>query len=176
MALKLHVILKTSLFFVWILPIFWMLMLASLQMLRHPSVWQVCNVCMWVSQPPGGSKWKGGKLRKCSYAHLRLRAWLWHSGQTRFLWQSNWNCWYVLSVIQLIEWPVTICDVIMENQSEYGNIDFKIEPNIAENCRKFLVFPVVFGILQMLISLEPIDQYQWGFLQNIAVKMVHTVS
>ena len=27
-----------------------------------------------------------------------------------------------------------------------------------------------------VISLEPIDQFQCGFLQNIAVKMVHTVS
>ena len=35
---------------------------------------------------------------------------------------------------------------------------------------------IVFGILQLLISLEPIDQFQWGFLQNVAVKMVHTVS
>ena len=33
----------------------------------------------------------------------------------------------------------------------------------------------VFGILQQLISLEPIDQFQWGFLQNVAVKVVHTV-
>ena len=38
------------------------------------------------------------------------------------------------------------------------------------------MFPIVFGILQLLISLEPIDQFQWDFLQNVAVKMVHTVS
>ena len=55
---------------------------------------------------------------------------------------------------------------------EVGNIDFKIEPNKAENVFCFLLF---FGILQLLISLEPIDQFQWGFLQNEAVKMVHTI-
>ena len=38
------------------------------------------------------------------------------------------------------------------------------------------MFPIVFGILQLFISLELIDQFQWGFLQNVAVKMVHTVS
>ena len=65
-----------------------------------------------------------------------------------------------------------ICDVIKQNQSEPRNIDFKIEPNKAEKC---LLFPIVFGILQLLVSLEPIDQFQWGFLQNVAVKMVHTI-
>ena len=35
------------------------------------------------------------------------------------------------------------------------------------------MFTVVFGILQLLISLEPIDQ--WGFLQNVGVKMVYTI-
>ena len=63
--------------------------------------------------------------------------------------------------------------LIKQNQLEVGNIDFKIEPDNAENC---LLFPVVFGILQMLISLEPIDQFHWSFLQNVAMKMVHTVS
>ena len=33
-----------------------------------------------------------------------------------------------------------------------------------------------FGILQLFISLETIDQFQWGFLQNVAVKLVHAVS
>ena len=37
--LKLHVILKTSLFFVWIIPIFWMLMLASLQLWALEHMW-----------------------------------------------------------------------------------------------------------------------------------------
>ena len=60
----------------------------------------------------------------------------------------------------------SICDVIKQNQSEVGNIDFKIKPNKAEN----VVSPIVFGILQLLISLKPIDQFQWGFLQNVAVK------
>ena len=33
-----------------------------------------------------------------------------------------------------------ICDVIKQNQSEVGNIDFKIEPNKAENVFCFLLF------------------------------------
>ena len=37
-------------------------------------------------------------------------------------------------------------------------------------------FDIVFGILQLLVSLEPIDQFQWGFLQNVALKMLHTVN
>ena len=61
--------------------------------------------------------------------------------------------------------------MIKQNQSEVGNIDFKIEPNKAEN-----FFSIVFGILKLLTSLEPIDQFQWGFLQTVAVTMVHTVS
>ena len=52
-----------------------------------------------------------------------------------------------------------ICDKIKQNQSEVGNI--------AENIS---CFPIVFAILQLLISLKPIDQFQWGFVQNIAVK------
>ena len=64
------------------------------------------------------------------------------------------------------------CDVIRQNQSELGNIDFEIEPNKAENV---FLFPTVFGILSLLISLEPINQFQWGFLQNVAVKMMHTL-
>ena len=66
-----------------------------------------------------------------------------------------------------------ICDVIKQNQSEVGNIDFKIEPNKAENIFCFLL---CFCFLQLLISLEPIDQFQWGFLQNVAVRVVHTES
>ena len=45
----------------------------------------------------------------------------------------------------------------------------------AKQSKKCLLFPIV-GILQLLISLEPIDQFQWGFLQNAAEKMEHTVS
>ena len=63
--------------------------------------------------------------------------------------------------------------MIKQNQSEVGNIAFKIR---AKQRRKCLLFPIVFDILQLLISLEPIDQFQWGFLQNVAVKMVHTDS
>ena len=68
---------------------------------------------------------------------------------------------------------IYICDsdVIKQNQFEVRNIDFKIE---LQN-RKCLLFPIVFGILQLLISLEPIDQFQWSFLQTAAVKMVNTV-
>ena len=33
-----------------------------------------------------------------------------------------------------------ICDVIKQNQSELGNIDFEIEPNKAENVFCFLLF------------------------------------
>ena len=61
-----------------------------------------------------------------------------------------------------------ICDVIKQNQSEVGNIDF----NKAENVFCFPLFLASFNCS----SLEPIDQIQWGFLQNVAVKMVHTVS
>ena len=64
------------------------------------------------------------------------------------------------------------CDAIKQNQSKLGNFDFKIEPNKAENV---LLFPIVFVILQLLISLEPIYQFQLDFLQNVAVKMVHMV-
>ena len=57
--------------------------------------------------------------------------------------------------------------MIKQNQSGVRNIDFKIEPNKAEN---------VFCFLLVLASFfEPIDQLQWGFLQNVALKMVHTV-
>ena len=68
---------------------------------------------------------------------------------------------------------VEICDVIKQNQSEVGNIDFKIEPNKAE--MSFVSY-IVFDILQLFISLKPIYQFQWGFLQNVALKMVHTIS
>ena len=33
-----------------------------------------------------------------------------------------------------------ICDVIKQNQSQVGNIDFQIEPNKAENVFCFLLF------------------------------------
>ena len=62
--------------------------------------------------------------------------------------------------------------MIKQNQLEIGNIDFKKDTNKAENIFCFLLF---FGILQLLISLEPIDQFQLGFLQNVAVQMVRTV-
>ena len=65
------------------------------------------------------------------------------------------------------------CDVINQNQSELRNIDFKIGPNKVENV---FLFPVGFLIFQLLISVEPIDQFQWGFLQNVAVKVAHTDS
>ena len=57
--------------------------------------------------------------------------------------------------------PISICDVIKQNQSEVGNIGFKIEPNKSENV---FLFPIVFGILKRLISLETIVQFQWSFV------------
>ena len=48
-----------------------------------------------------------------------------------------------------------ICDVIKQNQSEVGNIDFKIEPNIAENIFCFLLFLASFNC-----------SYLWNQLTN----------
>ena len=39
----------------------------------------------------------------------------------------------------------TICDAIEQNQLEVGNIDFKIEPNKAENVVCFLLFLASFN-------------------------------
>ena len=55
---------------------------------------------------------------------------------------------------------VYICDVIKQNQSE--------EPNKAENVFSFILFLASFNC--------SIGQFQWGFLQNVAAKMMHTVS
>ena len=66
-----------------------------------------------------------------------------------------------------------ICDVIKQNQSEVGNIDFKIEPNKAENVFCFLLF---LASLNCSYLRNQLTNFQWGFLQNIAVKMMHTVS
>ena len=40
---------------------------------------------------------------------------------------------------------INICDVIKQNQSEVGNIDFKIEPNKAEKFFCFLLFLAPFN-------------------------------
>ena len=61
-----------------------------------------------------------------------------------------------LQMLQLCCQCNTKCDAIKQNQSEVGNIDFKIQPNKAENVLCFLFF---FGILQLLLSLEPIEQF-----------------
>ena len=49
----------------------------------------------------------------------------------------------------------SICDVIKQNQSEVGNVDFKIEPNKAENVFCFLLFLASF-----------ICSYLWNRLTN----------
>ena len=49
----------------------------------------------------------------------------------------------------------TICDVIKQNQSEVGNIDFKKEPNKAENVFCFLLFLASFNC-----------SYLWNQLTN----------
>ena len=48
-----------------------------------------------------------------------------------------------------------ICDVIKQNQSEVGNIDFKIEANKAENVFCFLLFLASFNC-----------SYLWNQLTN----------
>ena len=50
---------------------------------------------------------------------------------------------------------LTKCDVIKQNQSEVGNIDFKIEPNKAENIFCFLLFLASFNC-----------SYLWNQLTN----------
>ena len=49
-----------------------------------------------------------------------------------------------------------ICDVIKQNQSENGNIDFEIEPNKAENVFCFLLFLAFFNC-----------SYLWNQLTNL---------
>ena len=65
------------------------------------------------------------------------------------------------------DYIVCVCDVIKQNQSEVRR---------PKQRRKWLLFPIVFGMLQLLISVEPTDPFQWGFQQNVAVKMMLTVS
>ena len=69
--------------------------------------------------------------------------------------------WKHVSKIQNHGYIKTVICCDQANQSEVRNIDFKIEPNKADNV---FCFPDVFGILQLFISLEPINKYQWGFL------------
>ena len=47
----------------------------------------------------------------------------------------------------------SICDVIKQNQSEVRNIDFKIEPNKAENVFCFLLFLASFNCSYLWIQL-----------------------
>ena len=50
----------------------------------------------------------------------------------------------------------TICDVMKQNESELINTDFKmIKLNKADD---------FFPTLQLAVSLEPIEQFQWGLL------------
>ena len=55
--------------------------------------------------------------------------------------------------------------MIKQNQSEVGNIDFKIEPNKAKK-----------SFISYCFWHTSTVQKKWGFLQNADVKMVHTVS
>ena len=50
---------------------------------------------------------------------------------------------------------INICDVIKQNQSEVGNIDFKIQPNKADNVFCFLLFLASFNC-----------SYLWNQLTN----------
>ena len=53
-----------------------------------------------------------------------------------------------------------ICDVMKQNQSEVRNIDFKIEPNKAENVFCFLLFLASFNYLYLW---NPLTNFNWVF-------------
>ena len=38
------------------------------------------------------------------------------------------------------------------------------------------MFPVEFATLQLPVFWEPIDQFQWGLLQNVALQMMYTIN
>ena len=63
--------------------------------------------------------------------------------------------------------------MIKQNQSEVGNIEFKIELNKAENVFCFLLFSASFNCSHLWNQLT---NFNGGFLQNVTVKMVHTAS
>ena len=73
---------------------------------------------------------------------------------------SNWLQYYRdivpdLNMYVCIMLNTHICDVIKQNQSEVGNIDFKIEPNKIENAFCFLLFLASFKC-----------SYLWNHLTN----------
>ena len=43
--------------------------------------------------------------------------------------------------------------------------------DIARKRNKFLLFSIVLRILQLLITLEPLDWFRWGFQQNVPLQM-----
>ena len=49
--------------------------------------------------------------------------------------------------------------MIKQNESELANTVFKIQPNKADS---FFLFLIVYSILQLFVSLEPIAQSLWG--------------
>ena len=62
---------------------------------------------------------------------------------TEVFWELS-NCAFLYYLLN------NICDVIKQNQSEVRNIDFKIEPNKAENFFCFLLFLASFkGVLHL---------------------------
>ena len=88
--------------------------------------------------------------------------WLPSHSITSFIWCSMHSFHFTWQNLVTIEWPsykfktvINICDVIKQSQSEVGNIDFKIEPNKAENVFCFLLFLTSF-----------IRSYLWNQLTN----------
>ena len=70
--------------------------------------------------------------------------------------------------------PTTlICDAIKQNESELANPDFKIEP-IKRG--KNPLFSIVLQSLHSLVSPEIANQFLWGFLLNVALKMYNTTT
>ena len=62
----------------------------------------------------------------------------------------------------------TICDVIKQNESQLANTDFEIKPV------KIQKFPYFFFVLKQLSTASicgPTNQFSWGFLLNVALKM-----
>ena len=43
--------------------------------------------------------------------------------------------------------------------------------DIARKGNEFLLFSIVLRILQLLITLEPLDRFKWGFQQNVPLQM-----
>ncbi len=65
-----------------------------------------------------------------------------------------------------------ICVAIQRDQSEVGYIDCEIQPKKRYG---FLLFSIVLRTLQLLITLEPLVQFMWGFQQNVPIQMSTSV-